>query len=125
MSHKDYTKFSFNKNKNRNNVVEDKNINLDNVKNITNIGIETNVNNESSNNVITTSRIVKAFVSNCQRLNVRKEASKESEVLKVLDVKTEIIVDIDYLNDDFYKVKNIIDNVDGYCMKDFITIIED
>lgn len=65
-----------------------------------------------------------ATVSCKNKLNVRKEPSKNSEVLCVINKDTQVAVDIVNSTDDFYKV--IIDHnnklVEGYCMKQFITV---
>lgn len=65
-----------------------------------------------------------ATVSCKSKLNVRKEPSKEAEVLCAIDNGTELTVDLVNSTDDFYKV--IIDHnnklVEGYCMKQFISI---
>lgn len=58
-------------------------------------------------------------VSNCKRLHVRLEPSKESESISIIDSDTEV----DVLEDSdpmFYKVR--VNNIEGYCMKKFIAI---
>ena len=60
-------------------------------------------------------------VSGCARLNLRKEASKDSDVLLVLDKDTELVVDPTEETEEFYKVCTS-SGVEGYCMKKFITI---
>ena len=57
----------------------------------------------------------------CGRLNVRKEASKNSEILTV--VPKDLIMTICDLNasEDFYKV--LFGDIEGYCMKKFIKIL--
>lgn len=60
-------------------------------------------------------------VFNCQKLNIRKEASKDSEVVKVVDVKTELLVNITESTEKFYKVC-LASGLEGYCMKEFISI---
>ncbi len=64
--------------------------------------------------------IVKGVVSNCSRLNVREEASMKSSVLKVIDSGTEVEVLGTLVENQFYKVK--IDDVIGFCVKDFIEL---
>lgn len=61
------------------------------------------------------------IVSGCVKLNLRKEASKDSDVLLVLNEDTELVVDPAESTEDFYKVCTS-SGVEGYCMKKFITI---
>ena len=67
---------------------------------------------------------VVATVVNCTKLNVRKEAAKDSEVVCVIAKDTELTVDLDASTDTFYKVytnnKEVL--VEGYCVKEFISI---
>ena len=64
----------------------------------------------------------KGVVDNCSNLNVRKDASKESEVLCTISKGT----NVEIFNDEdpvWYNVRTSdIDN--GYCMKKFIIIID-
>lgn len=69
--------------------------------------------------VETEEMLVKGFV-NCSALNVRKEASKSSEVVTKILKDTELTI----LSSDlegFYKVLTS-DGIEGYCVKDFIDI---
>lgn len=63
------------------------------------------------------------FVSGCEKLNVRKESSKESDVLCILEKGSEVQVDLteDNTSEEFYKIITP-SGVEGYCMKKFITI---
>ena len=65
-----------------------------------------------------------ATVVNCTKLNVRKAADKNSEVVCVIDKGTELTVDVDNSTDNFYKVYTICKDVlvEGYCVKEFISI---
>ena len=64
---------------------------------------------------------VTGVVSGCERLNLRKEASKDSDILSVLNKGTELVVSSEESTDEFYKVVTEA-GVEGYCMKKFITI---
>ena len=68
-----------------------------------------------------TIKIVKGVVSGCTKLNVRKEAKKDAKVLAVIDVKTKVEVEPDNSTDKWYKIITK-DGVEGYCMKEFITL---
>lgn len=67
--------------------------------------------------------LVDGIVSNCELLNVRKESSKDAEVLCTIGVNTMVKVDLtaDKEAEEFYKIVTP-NGVEGYCMKKFITI---
>lgn len=58
-------------------------------------------------------------VTDCLKLNVRKQPSKDAEVLKTIDALTEVII----LKEvgDFYEVA-LKTGESGYCMKEYIAI---
>ncbi len=64
--------------------------------------------------------IVIGKLNNCARLNIRAEASKESEVVTIIDDKAELIINLEESTEDFYKVecKGFV----GFCVKSFIKI---
>ena len=59
-------------------------------------------------------------VSDCKKLNVREEASKNAAVAKVIDCGETVLIVEEESTDDFYAVQ--VDDVEGFCMKEFITI---
>ena len=65
-----------------------------------------------------------AKITKCTRLNVRKEANKNAEVVCVITKDSAVTVNIAESTEDFYKVytsnKEVL--VEGYCMKEFINI---
>ena len=67
--------------------------------------------------------LVDGIVSNCELLNVRKESSKDAEVLCTIGVNTMVKVDltVDKEAEEFYKIVTP-NGVEGYFMKKFITI---
>ena len=67
--------------------------------------------------------LVDGIVSNCELLNVRKESSKDAEVLCTIGVNTMVKVDltVDKEAEEFFKIVTP-NGVEGYCMKKFITI---
>lgn len=67
--------------------------------------------------------LVDGIVSNCELLNIRKESSKNAEVLCTIGVNTMVKVDltVDKEAEEFYKIVTP-NGVEGYCMKKFITI---
>ena len=58
-------------------------------------------------------------VTDCLKLNVRKEPSKDADVIKIIDALTEVII----LKEvgDFYEVA-LKTGESGYCMKKYIAI---
>ena len=67
-------------------------------------------------------------VCNCSRLNVRKEASKEADVLCIIDKNEEVEIleststySINNLVDLFIKIRTA-SGVEGYCVKEYIKI---
>lgn len=65
-----------------------------------------------------------AMVSGCAKLNVRKEANKESEVVCVVTPDSDLTVDVSKSTEEFYKVYTSVNEVlyEGYCIKKFIVI---
>ena len=60
-------------------------------------------------------------VAGCERLNVRSEATKDSDIICVIDEGTEVMVDLDDSTVDWYKVY-LEDGIEGYCLAEFICI---
>ena len=60
------------------------------------------------------------------RLNVRKEASKEAEVLTIISKGTGVGINLTKSTDEFYCVDVVVNGefTTGYAMKEFITINE-
>lgn len=61
-------------------------------------------------------------VTGCAKLNVRKEPSKEAEVLCVINELSAVVVTVEESTEDFYKVCTP-SGIEGYCMKKFINIV--
>lgn len=63
-------------------------------------------------------------VSNCEKLNMRKEPVANIEnIIRTIDAGTQVVIDLDCSTEDFYKVC-CADGAEGYCMKEYITIEE-
>ena len=62
------------------------------------------------------------FVSGCIRLNMRKEPTIKSEVVCVIEQDTNLVITLNESTDDFYKVSTEA-GIDGFCMKQYVTII--
>ena len=106
MSRSDYTKYS---NKRQYNPVENQN------------GVET-VEEPVAESTTETAPIKDAVVVDCLKLNVRAEASKDAEIIRTIDVSTELMVFEPDSTDEFYKVY-LADGESGFCMRKFIKII--
>lgn len=61
-------------------------------------------------------------VTDCIKLNVRAEPSKDAEVVCVISAATELLVDEAESTEDFYKICTAA-GVEGYCMRKFITVL--
>lgn len=60
-------------------------------------------------------------VSNCKKVNVRKDASKDSDVLVVLDAGEKVEIEIEKSTDTFHGVKTRA-GIYGFIMKDFLAV---
>ena len=109
MGNKNYTKYS--DNSNNNNVITPETPAVTTEPEVT---TEPVTQNDSGTNIL-------AIVTNCTKLNVRKEAKKDAEVVCIINKGTELAVDLYTSTEDFYKVSNS-NGVEGYCVKDFIEI---
>lgn len=63
--------------------------------------------------------IVNGIVTDCSHLRLRREPS--GNVIALLDAGDEVLVDTLQSTDKWYKVYTK-DDLDGFCMKEFITI---
>lgn len=82
------------------------------------------VENVSEEEVITIedpNSIVEGVINNCTQLNIRKEASKTSEIVEVVDAGAKVLIDEASSTEDFYKVVTP-SGVEGYCMKSFVKV---
>ena len=68
--------------------------------------------------------IAQATIIGYTKLNVRKNPSKDSEVVCIITKDSSVTVNYDESTEDFYKVYVNVDNVpyEGFCMKEFISI---
>lgn len=61
------------------------------------------------------------IVTDCLKLNIRKEPSPNSRIVCAIDCLTEVIIDEKESTDEFYKICTV-SGIEGFCMKKFITI---
>ena len=61
-------------------------------------------------------------VTDCLKLNVREFATKNADILGVIDAATELVIIEEESTKDFYKICTST-GLEGYCMKKFISIM--
>lgn len=64
-------------------------------------------------------KTVEGVVANCAKLNVRSKPDISSDVVCILDVMSEMEIDIEKSTDDWFYVCTAI-GVEGYCMRRFV-----
>lgn len=112
MSHKNYSGFSKMKNQQHN-----QQISVDEVLELNESPVQEAEATISEEQVVVTGK-----VEGCERLNVRAESNKDSDVVCIIDKSTEVVIDLENSTEDFYKITTS-QGIDGYCMKKFITIL--
>ena len=65
---------------------------------------------------------VYGVVHNCEKLNVRKQPSKDSEIVFVLNEGSEISIDEENSTEEWYSITHV-SGVEGFCMKQFVTTL--
>lgn len=68
-----------------------------------------------------TAKPITGKVVGCKMLNVRIAPRKFADVVTVVNADSELIIDLDRSNDEWYSVCTAA-GVEGYCMKDFVKI---
>lgn len=61
------------------------------------------------------------IVTGCSKLNVRSDSDTTADILCILDVNSEVMIDLGKSNREWFKVTTA-SGVDGYCMRKFIKI---
>lgn len=64
-------------------------------------------------------KIVDGVIVNCSKLNVREDPSTDAEVVCVLDVMTEVKIDVGESDNEWLKVFTAA-GIEGYCMRKFV-----
>ena len=67
--------------------------------------------------------IVKGVVTDCGKLNVRREPTSDSKVITTISSGTEVEINNEESTDEFYKICTAV-GVEGFCMRKFINILE-
>ena len=60
-------------------------------------------------------------VSDCLRLNIRKEPKIHAEIACVVNLLTELTIDLDRSTGEWYSVRTE-SGVEGFCMKKFVAV---
>lgn len=60
-------------------------------------------------------------VTDCLRLNIRKEPNKDSDVVVIVACLDELKIDPDASTDDWYAVCTVT-GIEGFCMKKFVAV---
>ena len=60
-------------------------------------------------------------VTDCLRLNVRKEPDADAPVVAIVDALTQVTVDVEASTELFCKVHTL-DGIEGFCMKQYIQL---
>lgn len=116
MSKKDYTKFSNNK------VVNNKSEEIQNGVQDVEVKIEEMVNETIEEVVEENRKNILGVVVDCDKLNIRKGPSINTDIVCMIDASTNLIVDYESSTDEFYKICTYA-GIEGYCMKKFVKIL--
>lgn len=76
---------------------------------------------EAVNEVIKEDVLLTGVVTDCFRLNIRKEPDKSADIVTVVDILTQLKVDEKRSTDNWYHVLDGNGN-SGYCMKQYVSI---
>ena len=116
MSKKDYTKFSNNK------VVNNKSEEIQNGVQDAEVKIEEMANETIEEVVEENCKNILGVVVDCDKLNIRKGPSINTDIVCMIDASTNLIVDYESSTDEFYKICTYA-GIEGYCMKKFVKIL--
>jgi hypothetical protein len=62
---------------------------------------------------------VKGVVYGCSKLNVRAEASLFADIVCVMDVKSEVMIDVNKSDNEWFYVCTA-SGIEGYCLRKFV-----
>lgn len=60
-------------------------------------------------------------VTDCLKLNIRREPCKDSEVVAIVTCLDELKIDLNASTDDWYAVCTVV-GIEGFCMKKFVAV---
>ena len=64
-------------------------------------------------------KAVEGIVVNCSKLNVREEPSMDADIVCILDVMSEVEIDVTKSDNEWFKVHTAT-GTEGYCMRKFV-----
>ncbi len=76
---------------------------------------------EAVDEVIREDALLTGVVTDCFRLNIRKEPDKAADIVTVVDILTQLKIDEKQSTDNWYYVLDGNGNY-GYCMKQYVSI---
>ena len=76
---------------------------------------------ETIDEVIKEDVLLTGVVTNCFRLNIRKEPDKTADIVTVVDLLTHLKIDEKKSTDNWYYVLDS-NGTSGYCMKQYVSI---
>lgn len=62
------------------------------------------------------------IVTDCLRLNIRKEPNQNAKILCEVTAMADLVINEAESTDDFYKVSTS-DGIKGFCMKRYVTVL--
>lgn len=74
---------------------------------------------EETVNTVTLPKTVSGVVVNCAKLNIREEPNTDAAVVCVVDVMSEIKIDVTNSSNEWFKVCTAT-GIEGYCMRKFV-----
>lgn len=74
---------------------------------------------EETVNTVPIPKTINGIVANCTKLNIRKGPSTNAEILGIVNVDSEMEIDMNKSNDKWFYVSTAV-GIDGYCMRDFV-----
>ena len=74
---------------------------------------------EETVNTVPIPKTINGVVANCTKLNIRKGPSTNAEILGIVNVDSEMEIDMNKSNDKWFYVSTAV-GIDGYCMRDFV-----
>ena len=83
--------------------------------------VETNKEETPEENPAKVKNVAKGKVTDCEKLNVRRHASLEADIIAVIDKDDVVVVNDNLSTEEWYMVITK-DRTKGFCMKKYITV---
>ena len=94
-----------------------------NQTNYNNVAKKSNKQNDEKNkDVAKKVTVLKGHIVNCEALNMRAKASIDSQIIHVIHMDDVLSINIDNSTEEWLKVS--VNNVNGFCMKKYVSINE-